>query len=1127
VIDYRLLGPLEVAIDGHALDVGGLKQRALLAILLLHANQPVRRDVLIDQLWDERPPAGADHAVGVYIWRLRKTLDPVAGSPCVLTRAGGYLLQVIREQVDIARFECLAGDGQRSLAAGQASRAAAQLREALALWRGPPLADFRDETFAQAEITRLEKLRAEVAEGRIEADLALGQHARVVAELEAIVAAQPLRERPYQQLMIALYRCGRQSEALAVYQSARRVLVDELGIEPSPALRRAERAILEQDASLEPPPRAAPALAPGQAREKPFSRTPAIRRGRLMTAVAGGLALILALVFLAARPQTSPVSAAPDTVAVISASRADLTSVVAGIGRPGGIAHGAGATWVTDTSDDLLLRVDAVGQVVDRIPVGRGPAGVVAGAGEIWVANEFDNTVSEVNPRTGTVVATIGVGSGPAGLAYGYGSVWAANVTDATLSRIDPGSGTVTATIPLGSAPAGVAAGAGGIWVASGQAGRLLLVDPRRDRVTRAFPVGVSPNDVTVGAGSVWVSDSGGTVACLNPVTGRMQEIKVGGSPAAIAVADGAVWVANGLGSVLRIDPRTRLARSIQVGNEPSGLVAAGGNVLVTVLPSLTSHRGGTLMLDAVLTLTPAGHSWSDPAMAWDPVDWQMLAMTNDGLVGYRRVGGPAGDQLVPDLARTLPVPADNGKTYTFRLRAGIRYSNGQPVRPEDFRRALERVFILNHGGSPASYYYSGIVGAAACEQHPQSCTLSYGIVTNDRADTVTFHLTAPDPDFLDKLAMPFADAVPTGTPDRLLSAAQIPATGPYLTRSLQPTRTWVLVRNPRFRQWSAQAQPGGYPDRIVLRLGVAPGAAVDAVEQSRADVLVGPPPVSRIHELVTRYANLLHTYPQGGTYALFLNTRVRPFNVLAARQAVNYAIDRNTVIQLVGGPLTAQPTCQILPPTLPGYQPYCPYTINPGPSGAWQAPDLARAQRLVRQSGTLGDTVTVVTDPGQISMPGGQAVGHYFVSVFRQIGYRVSLRAIASPPTYWNTIDNSRNEVQVGQFSWFDDYPAPWDFFRLLFSCQSFIPGNPANLNDSQFCNPRIDAQFRQALAAQARSPYTAGLLWASIDRTIADQSPWVPLYNPRELVVLSARVGNYQFHPLWHLLIDQLWVR
>ena len=177
VIDYRLLGPLEVAVNGHAVDVGGLKQRALLAILLLHANQPVYRDVLIDQLWAEHPPAGAEHAVEVYIWRLRKALESASGSQCVLTRPGAYLLQAAEEQVDVARFERLAEAGRRALAAEDPGRAAADLGEALALWRGQLLADFRSEPFAQAEIARLEELRAGVVEDRIEADLALGRHA--------------------------------------------------------------------------------------------------------------------------------------------------------------------------------------------------------------------------------------------------------------------------------------------------------------------------------------------------------------------------------------------------------------------------------------------------------------------------------------------------------------------------------------------------------------------------------------------------------------------------------------------------------------------------------------------------------------------------------------------------------------------------------------------------------------------------------------------------------------------------------------------------------------------------------------------------------------------------------------
>jgi peptide/nickel transport system substrate-binding protein len=446
-------------------------------------------------------------------------------------------------------------------------------------------------------------------------------------------------------------------------------------------------------------------------------------------------------------------------------------------------------------------------------------------------------------------------------------------------------------------------------------------------------------------------------------------------------------------------------------------------------------------------------------------------------------------------------------------------------VKPEDFRRALERVFIINHGTGPALAFYSDIAGAGSCERAPQRCTLAQGIVTNDRANTVTFHLTAPDPEFLDKLALPFADAVPAGTPDHAVSPVRLPATGPYLTQSFIARKAWVLVRNPRFRQWSDQAQPGGYPDRIVVRLDVAPGAAVSAVEHGRADLMLTPPPASSIHELATRYANLLHTGPLGATFALFLNSRVWPFNVLAARRAVNYAVDRSRIVQLAGGTLAAQSTCQILPPAMSGYQPYCPYTIDASPAGAWTAPDLARAQQLVRASGTQGAKVTLLAG-GFNAGPPDPATGRYLVSVLRELGYRASLRVL-SPNAYYQRAGDSGDRTQIGEFSWYQDYPAPADFIDPLFACRSFLPDDPANINDSEFCDPRIDAQVSYAHAVEARDGYSAGLPWARIDRELVGQAPWVPLCNPRALVVLSARVGNFQFHPFWTLLVDQLWVR
>jgi YVTN family beta-propeller protein len=987
------------------------------------------------------------------------------------------------------------------------------------LWRGPALADLVNGRGPRVEAARLEELRLCAIVDRIDSDLALGRHAGVVSELEALVAVHPLRERLHEQLMIALYRSGRQAEALEAYQAARRTLVEDLGLEPGPALQRLERAILQQDASLDLPSRGAAASGPDPARRTRRSwLTGPGRLRRLIAAAASAVAIAL----LAAVTTHGPaqLSAGPNTVGVIEAGQARLSAVVTGVGRPNGVADGAGAAWVTDSADGFLLRVDSAGQIIDRIPVGHGPAGVAVGDGEVWVANELDGTVSEVNPGSGTQVSVIPVGTGPSAIAFGYGSVWVANVTSDTLSRIDAATGAVASTISLGSAPASVAAGAGAVWVISQQTSALLRVNPASNRLSQAITIGQSPDGVAVGGGGIWVADRGGTLRRLDPRTDKVRTIKVGGTPAGVAYASHAVWVASSSsGTVSRIDPVTGATQLIRVGNEPANLAAAGSAVWATVLPALTSHRGGTL---TVIAQQPQGHPAlpTDPATAYYLLTWQMLSMTNDGLVGYRRVGGLAGDQLVPDLAAALPVPADGGTTYVFRLRAGVRYSTGALVRPEDFRRAIERVFMIDKRLNPGIVsFYSGIAGARQCELSPGPCDLARGIVTDDAAGTVTFHLTAPDPEFLYKLAFSWAYAVPPGTPERQISAAQLPATGPYMIKSLVPGRTWTLVRNPRFHQWSQQAQPGGFPDRIIVRFDVGPRQAVSGIEHGRADVLLAPPP-DAIGQLATHYTSQLHSGPLAATIALSLNTRVPPFRSLAARRALNYAINRNTVIALNGGPLTAQPTCQILPPTMPGYQPYCPYTLRPSPGGAWTAPDLARAQQLVRGSGTRGDKVTVLGGTFGAPLP-APATGQYLVSVLDRLGYRASLRLLG-PDTYFSTLGDSRSRVQAGFFPWYQDYPAPSDFIAPLLSCGSFVPANPGNVNAAEFCDPRIDAQARQALAHQVGDPAAAAGRWAAIDREVVDQAPWVPLYNPRDLTVLSARTGNYQFHPYWNLLID-----
>jgi DNA-binding SARP family transcriptional activator len=255
--EVRLLGPIEVDRAGGAVALGGLKPRTLLAVLALEPGRVVSVDRIVEALWPGDPPETAAHAVQVYVSQLRKSLGPV-----IATRAPGYVLELEPERVDVHRFTRLAQEGGATLAGGDPAAAEGALREALALWRGPALADFLYEPFAQTEIARLEELRTVVLEERIDADLALGRHAELVSELEALVQAQPLRERPRGQLMLALYRSGRQADALAAFRAARETLVEDLGIDPGPELRELEAAILRQDDSLllEDAPLARPAM---------------------------------------------------------------------------------------------------------------------------------------------------------------------------------------------------------------------------------------------------------------------------------------------------------------------------------------------------------------------------------------------------------------------------------------------------------------------------------------------------------------------------------------------------------------------------------------------------------------------------------------------------------------------------------------------------------------------------------------------------------------------------------------------------------------------------------------------------------------------------------------------------
>jgi peptide/nickel transport system substrate-binding protein len=539
------------------------------------------------------------------------------------------------------------------------------------------------------------------------------------------------------------------------------------------------------------------------------------------------------------------------------------------------------------------------------------------------------------------------------------------------------------------------------------------------------------------------------------------------------------------------------------------------------------AHRGGVLYALASGTWYPNGPDVSafDPGSAYTAPLWRVLVMTSDGLVAYRHAGGVAGNELVPDLAVSLPAPTDGGLTYTFHIRSGIRYSNGIPLRASDFLRGLQRAFKV--GGGPVPYY-TPIIGGQQCFQHPPSCDLSRGIVADDATNTLTFHLTTPDPDLLNQLTLPASYPVPPGTPVRL-RARWIPGTGAYEISSYKPAAPnnprahglLVLTRNPYFHQWSAAAQPAGFPDRIVVRTNYSPAQQVTAVQQGRADVAWDGPPLGEVSSLSQNYPSLLHTALRPETTWMWLNVRSPPFNSVLARRAVDYALDRGAIAQASIHPYDhGRPTCQLLPPDYPGYVRYCPYTIDPAASQRWLAPDVAKAQALVRESGTLGDRVTLIWPSHE-----GPRPGKLIAAALRQIGYRVRLIELADsqypgPPG----VARFNARFQAGLGNWAADYVATSNFFVPLVECSDIMG---LELNAGGFCDHSLDASVARALSDQALRPGLALQEWAAIDRRVSDEAIVVPISNQVGSDLVSRRVGNYQYNPQWGMLVDQLWVR
>jgi ABC-type transport system substrate-binding protein/class 3 adenylate cyclase len=875
---------------------------------------------------------------------------------------------------------------------------------------------------------------------------------------------------------------------------------------------------------------------PEESMVAPASRWTPLRLASIAVAGIAALAAVVALAATEIGGGSHPKTLGTNVVGILDPS-GQIIGHVRLPGRPTGLATGDGSVWATVAERSEVVKIDPQARiVVDTIATGpgSGPTGIAVGGGGVWAALGGSGKVLWINANDPTAINTIQVGQGPGPIAFGEGAAWVVNTTDGTMRRIDGTTFKVSKPISVGRLPGAVTVGGGWVWVTDTGSSSVIKIDPHSLAVVGRPRVGNDPAAVTFGGGRLWVANAGdGTVTRLDPASDQGQPVAVGRTPSGIAYGEGGTWVTvAGPPAVERIDASLHVS-STTVDSTPLAPVVADGQIWVAALAPPRTHRGGTLVAAFSSDNFGPGYSPFDPAVAPYPDHWQMLAMTNDGLVTYQRVGGAAGLQVVPDLAVAMPTVGDGGRSYTFQLRRGIRYSNGRPVRASDFRYALERQLspaALSRGGG--GYYqdvmFSSIVGYAACRNHPATCSFRTGIQTDDRTGTITIHLTQPDATLPQKLATTFGDLVPPGSPAPD-SGKPVPATGPYMVSAVTHHGYGgvLLVRNPSFHQWSADAQPAGYPDRIRWVFTKDTAAELSAVEQGRADVMVDGPPPDRFSELTTRYATLAHVYASLSTTYLALNTRVAPFDSLAARQAVNLAVDRRQVVAHLGGPLSQTPTCQVLPPGMFGYAPYCPYTANPTAAGTWSGPDLARARQLVDASGTRGERVVVWAWGGSHSLPALP----YLVHALDQLGYRASSHVTSPDGAGFGEANaatsDSRRHIAASLGGWAADYPNPIDYLDLLLTCHAFTPNSPSNLNTSEFCNSASDALVRSAEAVQTRDPALGSRLWQKADREVVDQAPWVPLVNGIGIDVVSARVGNYQRNSEWSVLLDQLWVR
>jgi YVTN family beta-propeller protein len=802
-----------------------------------------------------------------------------------------------------------------------------------------------------------------------------------------------------------------------------------------------------------------------------------------------------------------------NAVAEIDPGSDQVVGQVPNVGaRPGPIAYGSRSLWVANLDDQTVARVDpASSTVVRSVPVRSTPTGLATTPGAVWVvganAGNPSVTVRRLDSQFDTVDerTTIGnvVPGGPGYVATRGSDVWVAP-SAGLVSRLEPATAKVAQQIDPNAGPAAIALGDDATWIADSYASTVVRIDPTG--VLTPIGVGNGPRAIAVGESGVWVANTlADTVTRIDPATrAATTTISVGKAPTGIAVGAGAVWVANsGDGTVTRYDSVKKTTRTIPVGGSPQAVAVAEGRVWVTVDErsiGAAPAAGGTARLGAQDDV-----DFMDPALAFAPMSWGLLYATCAELVNYPDKAAPEGSQLKAEVAEALPRRSADGRTYTFTIRKGFRFSppSNEPVTAETFRYTIERT-LAPVMRSAADSYMHDIVGAddymAGKAAHISGITA--------RGNRLSIRLRAPAPDIVARLALPFFCAVPVGTPLDPKGVRTIPMAGPYYLKSYVPGQGVVLIRNPNYR--------GGRPhrlDRVVLTVGVA-GQTVDRqVEAGRLDMAlqgVANPDQAR---LAARYGpgspaakaarRQYFENPSMGLDFITFNTHRPLVRDARLRRAVNYAIDRTTLAR-IGNPLMSgleTPTDQYLPPGMPGFKDARVYPFTP---------NIAAARRL---AGNTRRTAVLYA----CNKPPCDQLAQVLKTNLAAIGIDVQVKTFSTGAIFGRLGRAGEPYDLAFSGGWVADYADPADMLN-------HVIGSGAGVFPP-FDDPTYQREVGQAAKLSGPRRF---LTYGTLDARVArDEAPIAAFGNSVSRDFFSARMGCQVFQPVYGMDLAALCTR